>query len=147
MHLTHSDNRSLFADTGWGTFLVRVGLGTSMTYNGYEKLLPPPHAANGGLLAGVHAFCAFVAGLGLPFWLGYVSVGAEFLGGLLLLLGLAVRPAAFVIAVNMTVALVTVNMRHGLSGSEYTIALIVVACSLILSGSGKLALDHRLGRI
>ena len=145
MPIPQSLKRTLTAGTGWGTLLVRLGLGTSMLYHGSQKLLPSPHAAHAGLLDGLKTFSGFVAGLGLPSWLGYVSVGAEFFGGLLLLLGLAVRPAAFVVAINMTVALVTVNLHRGLSASEYTLALIVMACSLVLSGSGRLGLDRALG--
>ncbi len=144
MQIAPALTRTVSGSTGLGIALVRLGLGASMTYHGLSKLLPPPGQAHAGLLAGVNHFSAFIVSLGLPFFLGYASVGAEFLGGLLLLLGLATRGAAFMVATNMLVALFTVNLRHGLAGSEYTLALIVMALALLLTGGGALSLDRLL---
>ncbi len=143
MRIAPALTRTVSGSTGLGIALVRLGLGTSMTYHGFSKLLPP-EPGHAGLLAGVNHFSTFVASLGLPFFLGYASVGAEFLGGLLLLLGLATRGAAFVVAINMLVALFSVNLRHGLTGSEYTLALIVMALALLLTGGGAFSLDRLL---
>jgi putative oxidoreductase len=86
-----------------------------------------------------------VATLGLPYWLGYVSIMTEFFGGLFLILGLLTRFWAFMIMGNMLVALWTVNRHHGYEGSEYTLALICMAFMLVVAGSGAAAMDRRMG--
>ena len=144
MQIAPALTRTVSGSTGFGVALVRLGLGASMTYHGLSKLLPPPGQAHAGFFAGANYFSTFIVSLGLPFFLGYLSVAAEFLGGLLLLLGLATRGAAFVVAINMLVALFSVNLRHGLTGSEYTLALIVMALALVLAGGGALSLDRLL---
>ena len=136
--------RSLNRLQPWAIFLVRVILGISMTFHGYEKLMP------NGLnlhhpLAGADSFCRFVVALGLPHWLGYLSVATEFLGGLFLLFGLLTRFAAFMVAGNMIVALVTVNLHKGYAASEYTLTLIAMALLLVTTGSGAAAIDRHQG--
>lgn len=79
-----------------------------------------------------------------------LSGSAEFFGGLALLIGLLVRPAAAVVAFTMLVALFTVHIHNGLflanNGYEYALALAAVAVSLVVSGSGRLAIDKILSQ-
>ncbi len=128
----------------WGALLMRLVLGVSMIFHGYSKVVPA-HGLHGNPLAALEYFSRFVASLGLPPWLGYVSALTEFLGGALLILGMFTRFAAFMIAINMTVALVTVNLHKGYSSSEYTLALIAIALMLLFYGAGAAAVDRRFG--
>lgn len=129
----------------WTLMLIRIALGVSMAYHGYEKLIPPGGLHRAHPLAGFDYFNHFVVSLGLPYWLGYVSIVTEFVGGIALLLGLLTRFWAFLIAGNMIVALITVNRHHGYAGSEYTLALIAMALLLVTTGGGALSLDRRFG--
>ena len=128
----------------WGAFFLRLVLGVAMVYNGYDKVIP-----HGGFHSS--AFSAldhhshYVASLGLPYWLGYVSALTEFIGGILIILGLLTRFAAFLIACNMLVAIVMVTRHHGYSGSEYALALLVIALMLLFYGAGACALDRKIG--
>jgi putative oxidoreductase len=74
----------------------------------------------------------------------------EFFGGLLLLLGLLLRPAATVVAFTMLVALFTVHIHNGLfmanNGYEYALTLAAIAVSLVISGAGKVSLDNIIAR-
>lgn len=137
--------RSLSKLQPWALTLLRLVLGLSMLVHGWEKLIPPGGLHRSHPLAGMQSFTHFVATLGLPYWLGYVSVATEFLGGLGLLFGLLTRFFALLIAINMLVALWTVNLHHGYGSSEYTLALITMALLLVTTGSGALSLDRRLG--
>ena len=137
--------RSLNKLQPWGLTLLRLALGASMFVHGWEKLIPPGGLHRAHPLAGIEYFNHFVVSLGLPYWLGYVSVAAEFVGGAFLLLGLLTRFWALMIAANMLVALWKVNLHHGYDGSEYTLALIVMALMLLVAGSGALSLDRRFG--
>ncbi len=128
----------------WGTALLRVVLGVAMAYHGWQKVLPA-HGWHFDLLQGVRHYAAYVVTLGLPPALGYVSAAVEALGGLLLVLGAITRFVAFLVAGNMLVALVAVNLHHGYGGSEYTLALIAMAVMLVCVGGGAASVDSRLG--
>ena len=119
-----------------GALLMRLALALSMTVHGYQKVVP--HGA-------LHHFTHYVATLGLPYWLGYVSAFTEFIGGMLLVLGLLTRLAAALIAINMLVAFFTVGLHEGFGIYTYILALAVIAIMLVFYGPGALALDRRLG--
>jgi putative oxidoreductase len=129
----------------WALMLLRLTLGFSMLYHGWEKLIPAGGLHRAHPLAGVDGFARFVVTLGLPAWLAYVSIAAEFLGGAFVMAGLLTRFWALMIAGNMLVAFWTVNRHHGYGGSEYTLALIAMALMLVVAGSGALSLDRRFG--
>jgi putative oxidoreductase len=129
----------------WGLLVARLVVGVSMTYHGFEKLIPPGGLHRAHPLAGMEYFCQFVVSLGLPYWLGYVSVATEFLGGMCLLLGFLTRLFGFLVAINMLVALFTVNFRHGYVSSEASLGLFAIAFLLIFTGSGAASLDRKLG--
>ncbi len=71
-------------------------------FTAIERSFPP-----GALAHHVHV----VAGMGIPYWLGYVSAFTEFIGGILLVLGLLTRLAAAFVAINMFVAFFTVGIH------------------------------------
>jgi putative oxidoreductase len=129
----------------WALMLLRLTLGVAMLFHGWEKLIPAGGLHRTHPLAGIDAFARFVAELGLPAWLGYVSIATEFVGGAFVIVGLLTRFWAFLIAGNMLVALWKVNLHHGYGGSEYTLALITMALMLVVAGSGALSLDRRFG--
>lgn len=121
-----------------GLFTIRVVLGIIMTAHGWQKI-------RGGMSGHVH----FVASLGMPWWLAYFSVGAEFLGGLCLIAGFGTRFAAFAVWINIMVALLKVHLSHGLfnknNGYEFTMALAAIAFCLIFTGPGAISLDRLTG--
>jgi putative oxidoreductase len=84
-------------------------------------------------------------GLGPGIITALLAGSAEFFGGLLLIVGLLVRPAALVLAVTMLVAIVSVHLSNGLfmanNGFEFGLALLVLSIGLIIRGAGGLSLD------
>jgi putative oxidoreductase len=129
----------------WGIFFLRLVLGVAMVVHGYPKVVPPGGLRNHNMLAALNHHAAFVGSLGVPAWLGYASSFAELVGGLLLVLGLLTRFAAFLVTVNMLAAIILVDRHQGYSGSEYSLALAAMAFLVLLTGPGKAALDRRLG--
>jgi putative oxidoreductase len=129
----------------WGAFLMRLVLGLAMICHGYTKVVPSGGFHRGNTFAALEHFAHYVGSLGLPYWLGYVSALTEFLGGILILLGLLTRFAAFMIACNMAVALALVTRHHGYTGSEYGLALFVIALMLLFYGAGNVAVDRKIG--
>jgi putative oxidoreductase len=114
--------------------VMRLALGAVMFVHGYHKVF-----------GGLHQHAQFVASLGLPAWTGYVSSFTEFLGGLLILLGLFTRFAAFAIWIDLSVAVVKVHLHNGMMGNggyEFPLALAALAFALIFFGGGPIAFDH-----
>jgi putative oxidoreductase len=124
----------------FGSLVLRLTLGVIMTVHGYLKIIPRGTLYN---------FTHMVGHLGLPPWLGYVAAFTEFFGGLLLILGLLTRIAAFACAIDMAVAILKVHLHGGLTGSggmEFPLALFAIALMLTATGGGLLALDDLVGR-
>ena len=134
------------ARTAWVPVPLRVGVGTIMTVHGLGKLGFGPLASPGG----VGAFAGFLASLGIPLpsVAAWVVTLVEFVGGLLLIVGLFVRFAALLVAANMTVATLVVHLPNGFAindgGYEFALLLALAALSLVLSGPGTLSLERAL---
>ena len=120
----------------WGSLVLRLALSLSMTVHGYEKVVP--HGA-------LHDFAHYVAALGMPQWLGYVSAFTELLGGILLFFGLFTRLVAGLVAVNMLVALFAVGIQQGFGIYNYIFALAAIAVMLVFTGAGAMSLDRKFG--
>jgi putative oxidoreductase len=97
------------------------------------------------MMAGLDHYSHFVGSLGLPAWLGYVSAFTEFIGGICLVLGLLTRLFAFLVTINMLVALGWVDLHHGYGASEYALALLAISLMLLLCGPGNANLDRKIG--
>ncbi len=114
--------------------VMRLALGAVMTDHGYHKVF-----------GGLHHHVQFVASLGLPGWTAYLSAFAEFFGGILVLIGLFTRFAAFAICIDLSVAIALVHFHNGLMGQggyEFPLAVAALAFGLIFLGAGPIAFDH-----
>jgi len=129
----------------WGALLLRLVLGVAMVYHGFPKVVPAGGFHHGNTLAAVNHFAHEIAKLGIPYWLGYVSAFTEVAGGICLILGLFTRFFAFLVTINMLVAIGAADIHEGYSGSEYALALAVMALMLLFAGPGKAALDRKIG--
>jgi putative oxidoreductase len=119
-----------------GALILRLALGLSMTVHGYQKVVP--HGA-------LNHYAHYIVTLGIPYWLGYVSAFTEFVGGMLLVIGLLTRFAAALVAINMLVALFAVGIHQGFGIYNYIIALVAIAIMLVSYGAGAMALDRKIG--
>ena len=116
-----------------GLLVLRIVLGAIFVGHGYHKL-------NGHM----QEFANHVASMHIPPWLGYVAAFTEFLGGMLIILGLFTRVVAVALLIDMMVAIAKVHWPHGLMGTggyEFPLSLAAIAFSLIFSGAGPVALD------
>jgi putative oxidoreductase len=114
--------------------VMRLTLGIIMTAYGYQNVFR--HLRD-------HA--QLVASLGFPHWLGYASSFTELLAGLLILVGLFTRPAAFALCLGLVVAIWKLHWHNGLMGEqgyEFPLALASLAFALIFFGAGEIAIDH-----
>ena len=125
--------------------LVRITAGLLLLPHGSQKLFG---AFGGGGIAGTGQFLE--SGGYHPGWFWALAIAlTEFLGGLLLALGLFTRPAAAAIAVFMANA-VLFHLPNGFfwskGGFEYPLLWGIVALSFAIRGGGAYSLDARLGR-
>ena len=120
----------------FGALLMRLALGASIAVHGYGKVVP-----HGALNHYVH----YIATLGIPGWLGYVSAYTEFVGGILLILGLLTRFAAALVAINMLVDFFLVGIHQGFGIYNYILALAALGIMLSFYGAGALSLDRKIG--
>jgi uncharacterized membrane protein YphA (DoxX/SURF4 family) len=80
------------------------------------------------------------------FWT-YLSCYAEFIGGLLIMIGLFTRIAAFVLFINMLVATLFVGFKNFfLGGAAYPCLLMVIFFVIILSGPMAYSIDAVLAK-
>ena len=127
---------------GLDTLPVRLGAGIIFTAHGAQKLF----GWFGGY--GLEGTAGWMESIGLaPGTLMAVAAGsAEFFGGLLLIAGLLVRPTAFVLAMTMLVAIITVHVQNGLfmsnNGYEFALALLAISVGLAVRGAGSMSIDN-----
>lgn len=135
--------RVLTTDNSLSSLLMRLSAGAIFAAHGAQKLF-------GNFGGGLEGTAQWMASIGLqPGYLMALAAGsAEFFGGIALLLGLLTRPAAFVLAMTMLVAVITVHLPNGLflsnNGYEFGLALLAITGALVLNGGGKLSLDRML---
>src|SRR6476659_3782161 len=134
-------DRVLASDAGFSPLALRLPIGIIFVAHGAQKLF----GAFGGY--GLEGTGQFMASLGLTpgYLMALLAGSAEFFGGLALLFGVLVRPAAAALAVAMLVAIFSVHIDKGLfvdkNGYEYALALLAASVALLISGAGRLSLD------
>lgn len=134
----------LATNAGWGPLALRLPIGIIFVAHGAQKLF----GAFGGY--GLEGTGQFMASLGLApgYLMALLAGSAEFFGGLALLFGVLVRPAASALAVTMLVAIFSVHVDKGLfmanNGYEFALALLAASVALLISGAGRLSADAAL---
>ncbi|WP_018140372.1 DoxX family protein [Thioalkalivibrio sp. ALJ7] len=133
-------------NAGWAALALRIPVGIIFMAHGAQKLF----GWFGG--HGLEGTGQWMASIGLEpgFLMALLAGGAEFFGGLALIIGLLVRPAAAVLAFTMVVAIFAVHFEHGLfmsnNGYEFALSLLAVSVALAISGAGRASVDNRLAR-
>lgn len=129
-------------NTSLAQLVLRIPVGMIFAAHGAQKLF----GWFGG--HGLEGTGQWMASIGLTpgYLLALLAGSAEFFGGLALIVGLLVRPAAVVLAFTMIVAIFAVHISNGLfmsnNGFEYALALLAVSVYLAISGAGQLSVDR-----
>ena len=140
--------RKLFAtEDSAATSLLRLVLGVVFFAHGAQKMLG--WFGGPGLSGTIGMFTNY---LHIPAPFAFLAIGAEFFGGLGLILGFFTRIAAFGIAVNMVVAVVMVHRSFGFfmnwtgtqkgEGFEYHLLALAVTAFLMIRGAGAFSVDR-----
>jgi putative oxidoreductase len=138
--------RVLATGEGFGPLALRVPVGIIFMAHGAQKLF----GWFGGY--GLEGTGQWMGSIGLQpgYAMALLAGSAEFFGGLALLLGLLVRPAAAALGFAMLVAICGVHAAKGFfaasNGIEYALALFAASVSLLASGGGRASADAALAR-
>jgi putative oxidoreductase len=138
--------RVLGTDAGWGATALRIPVGIIFAAHGAQKLF----GWFGGY--GLEGTGQWMDSIGLApgYWMALLAGAAEFFGGLALIAGVLVRPAAAALAVAMLVAIFSVHIGHGLfvdkNGYEYALTLLAVSVALAFAGAGRGSVDRALSQ-
>ncbi len=123
--------------TNFGLLMMRIGVGAMMIVHGFPKLTGGPEKWE--------KVGAAVTNFGLNdyhlYW-GLAAALAESVGGLLLLLGLAFRPACLILLLTMVVAATKhLDQGDGIKGASHAIELASVFLGLFFIGPGRYSVD------
>ena len=130
----------------WYTLPIRLALGGIMFAHGAQKVL--------GSFGG-RGFNATISNPNAPFnfmrpaWFWWAAAAlSEFVGGILIVLGLLTRLGAFFVACTMITAVLGVHWPGFFApkGIEYPLALFAIALALLISGGGMASVDLALTR-
>lgn len=119
----------------YGVIFIRVMIGFHLVYGTQDNVFS---------YAQMQEFAGFLNLRGVPFPLfsAFLSAYAQFICGLLFILGAFTRPAAVVMIINFIAAIVIAHL-----GDEYpkmfpALMMLAAACFFLLHGAGKLAVDE-----
>jgi putative oxidoreductase len=134
----------LFGGTGGGSWLADVGLtllrvtsGVLMAVlHGADKIRHPSRAV--GLAESMD--------FPMPTFFGWMAAISEFFGGVLLALGLATRPAGFLLACTMFTAAFIRHAGEGWKARELALLYLFIAVLFMMTGSGRYGADALIQR-
>ena len=137
-------NTALTSKAGAAALILRVPVGLILMAHGAQKLFG---WFGGNGLAGTAGWLSSI-GIEPGYLMAILAGGAEFFGGIALVLGLLTRPAALVAAFTMLVAIFSVHISNGLfaadGGYEYALILMVALLALTVQGGGAMSMDKAL---
>ncbi|MCE9548866.1 DoxX family protein [Candidatus Nomurabacteria bacterium] len=123
-------------NTDLGILLIRIAIGVVFINAGWLKVSSMEQVVTG------------FGSIGIPAFLAYFVAYAEFLGGILFVLGLFVRYVGVITSVIMLVALFKVHFVNGFSlangGYEYVLVLLLGSLAMVTLGAGSYSLAHYL---
>jgi putative oxidoreductase len=132
----------------WSLLIVRIVLGIIFFAHGAQKVFG---CFGGPGLKGTIAY--FKQAMGIPAGATVLAALIECFGGLAMLAGFLVRPAALGLVVVMLVAVAKVHWRNGFflnmamtpgkgHGYEFNLALIGMALAVLVGGAGRYSVDR-----
>ena len=118
----------------YGAVFIRLIVGWHLVYNVQDNILSE---------ARMLEFVVFLQAHGFPFptFCAYLSVYAQFVCGVLFLLGAFIRPAAVVMIVNFVVAYAMVHWDLAYAHNFPPLMMLAASLFFLFHGAGRLSVD------
>jgi len=123
----------------YGLIFIRLTIGVRLIYGVADNVFSWAHMVE---------FRDFLDKLGVPFPMfgAHLSAYAQFICGILFILGLLFRPAAFVMVINFICALLIAHRTGGYAPAAAAWIMLFVSIGFLVHGPGALAVDNTLRR-
>lgn len=123
----------------YGPIFIRLIIGFHLVYGTQDNVFS---------YARMEEFAAFLSAHKVPFPLfaAFVSAYAQFICGILFILGAATRYAAFVMIINFIAAILIAHLGDPYPAKFPALMMLAGACFLFLHGPGELSVDRLLAR-
>lgn len=123
----------------YGPIFIRLIIGFHLVYGTQDNVFS---------YARMEEFAAFLSAHKVPFPLfaAFVSAYAQFICGILFILGFATRYAAFVMIINFIAAILIAHLGDPYPAKFPALMMLAGACFLFLHGPGELSVDRLLAR-
>lgn len=120
---------------GWGILALRLAVGARLVEGTQDNVFSGER---------MEEFARFLAAHGtpLPHLAAYLSAYAQFICGILFILGLFTRPAGIVMTINFVAALVIAHRATPFLATWQAVMMLAGAIFFLLCGAGALSLDR-----
>ena len=128
--MTNIDNK--YSDLA--LLLLRIGVGIIFIMAGWGKL------------TGIEGVQGFFANLGIPIpgLMAWVVACVEFFGGLMVLFGAYAKIPYLLLAIVMSVAILTTKLGGEFNAARLDMMLLLTSLALFFLGSGQYSVDHKI---
>lgn len=118
----------------YGVIFLRLIVGFHLIYGTQDNVFD---------YARMEEFASFLAARGVPFPLfsAFLSAYAQFICGILIVVGFATRYAALVMLINFIAALIIAHIGDSYPNMFPALMMLAAACFFLLHGAGELSVD------
>jgi len=131
--------RRVLRDKDLGLLILRLGVGILFVFHGAPKLF--------GGLSTWEKLGTSMSHIGIEFYpiiWGFMAALTEFVGGILLGLGLWVKKVSMLLTITMIIASISLIAKDsGFVAYSHPLKMIFVFASLVFMGGGKYSLDTK----
>jgi putative oxidoreductase len=119
----------------WGIFLLRLFIGLRLIYGVQDNVLSWEHMTR---------FSDFLQQFHFPIPLvcAVISVYAQLIAGIMVILGWGIRYAAIILIINFLVALVMVHRSQPIEAMTAPMAILFSAILFLFHGAGRISIDR-----
>ena len=123
----------------YGVIFIRLIVGFHLIYGTQDNVFS---------YARMEEFAGFLSLRGVPFPLvsAFLSAYAQFICGILFIVGLATHYAAVVMIINFIAALIIAHIGDAYPNMFPALMMLAAACFFVVHGPGKLSVDSLLER-
>ncbi len=117
-----------------GLLVIRLFIGLRIIYGVFDNIISWNKMME---------FAGFLkaSGFPLPTFCAVLSVYAQFICGVLILIGYKTRFAAFILAFNFIIAIVMVHLNDSIEAMTPALAMLFISVGLLFTGAGKWAIE------